>query len=78
MGSRLASTTGPGTVRGSRNRQAAGCLAAFWAIGRWVPGAAKYLGESAVGGSVGRSQRVLDEIARFEHDLERILGNLAD
>ena len=41
-------------------------LAAFWAVGRWVPGAAAYLGESAVGSSVGRSQRVLDEIARFE------------
>lgn len=41
-------------------------LAAFWAIVRWVPGAAKYLGESSVGSSVGRSQRVLDEIARFE------------
>ena len=43
-------------------------LAAFWAIGRWVPGAAKYLGESSVGGSVGRSQRALDEIARFENE----------
>ncbi len=41
-------------------------LAAFWSIVRWVPGAAKYLGESSVGSSVGRSQRVLDEIASFE------------
>jgi hypothetical protein len=44
----------------------AGALAAFWAVSRWVPGAARVLNDSSVGRSVGRSQRVLDEIARFE------------
>ena len=39
---------------------------AFGAAGRWLPGAAAALHESSVGGALERSQRALQEIARFE------------
>ncbi len=49
---------------------AGGALAmvAFWAVGRWLPGAARVLNDSSVGDGVRRSQQALDEIARFESE----------
>jgi hypothetical protein len=44
-------------------------MLAFWLIARWVPGAASVLNDSSVGGSLGRSQQVLNDIARFEAEL---------
>ncbi|MCE9657363.1 MAG: hypothetical protein K8R60_02310 [Burkholderiales bacterium] len=44
-------------------------MLAFWLIARWVPGAASVLNDSSVGGSLGRSQQVLNEIARFEAEV---------
>jgi hypothetical protein len=41
-------------------------MLAFWLVARWVPGAARVLNDSSVGGSLGRSQQVLNDIARFE------------
>jgi len=41
-------------------------MLAFWVVARWVPGAARLLGESAAGGGLDRSQQFLKELARLE------------
>jgi hypothetical protein len=41
-------------------------LAGFWAVWRWLPGAVVSLQRDAVGASLERSRRFLDEIERFE------------
>ncbi len=41
-------------------------MVAFWIVARWVPGAARLLGDSNVGGSLDRSRRFLNELVRFE------------
>lgn len=44
-------------------------MLAFWLLARWLPGVASVLNDSSVGGSLGRSQRALDDIARFEAEV---------
>ena len=41
-------------------------LAGFWAVWRWLPGAVVSLQRDAVGASLERSRRFLDEIERYE------------
>ena len=46
-----------------------GVLLLFWLVARWLPGASSALSESSVGSGLGRSQQVLDDIARFEAEV---------
>jgi hypothetical protein len=45
-----------------------GVIAAFTAIRRHWPAAARYLDRSSVGGGLARARAVLDEIERFERE----------